>query len=236
MSICADVAPKPLRRDPSEDGPVMTDIDKMSDEELDAYLATRNEAKRSAPGALEYGWLLVVAGLVGAVASLQLLVSQWELEADPYANISCDFNEILACSTFLTSWEGSLLGFSNSYLGLAGFGGMILLGIYVLIKRSLPTVMWVAMSAAAVLSFLFLLWFQYTSFNAGTLCPWCLVIWAALIPFITHTAGQAHANLTGSHSWVWRYRWPITIVWYLAVAVFAFFYFYDTWMFMLGWE
>ena len=113
----------------------------------------------------------------------------------------------------------------------------MLLGIYLLIKRSLPTVMWVAMSAATVLAFLFLLWFQYTSFfEAGTLCPWCLVIWAALIPFITHTAGQAHANLSKNGSVVWRMRWPIIIIWVAIIALFAFFYFYDTWAFVFGWS
>lgn len=220
-----------------DNGLLMTDIDKMSDDELDAYLAGRDAPKKAAPGALEYGWTLIIAGLLGGFASLQLLLSQRALEADPYANLSCDVNELLACSTFLTSWEGSLLGFSNSYLGLAGFGGMMLLGIYLLIKRSLPTVLWVAMSAAAVLAFLFLLWFQYTSFfEAGTLCPWCLVIWAALIPFITHTAGQAHANLSGKRSVVWRMRWLIIIIWFVAIALFAFFYFYDTWAYEFGWS
>lgn len=215
----------------------MTDFDKMTDEELDAYLASHDAPRKAAPGAGEYGWVLIVAGVAGALASLQLLLSQLELEADPYANLSCDVNEILACSTFLTSWEGSLLGFSNSYLGIVGFLAMVGMGIYILVRRTLPQVIWAAMAVAAGVGLLALLWFQYTSFiSAGTLCPWCLLIWAALIPFIPQTAGQAHANLADRPSPIWRHRWLIIAIWFLAVAAFAFVYFFDTWTFIFGWD
>lgn len=212
----------------------MADFDSMTDEELDAYLAARETPRPAAPGAVEFGWLMVVSGIVGAFASLQLLFGQRALEADPFANLSCDVNELLSCSTFLTSWEGSLLGFSNSYLGIASFLAVTLTGVYLLVRRSLPTFMWAGMAAAAALGLLALLWFQYTSFSAGTLCPWCLVIWAALIPFITQAAGQAHANLTDGTSPLWRYRRAIIGLWFAAVIAFAGIYFLDTWRMILS--
>lgn len=221
----------------SGDGRTMTDFEKMTDEEVEAYLAAHQAPKPAARGVTEYSWFLIIAGLVGIFASFQLLLGERELEADPYANLACDVNEILACSTFLTSWEGSVLGFSNSYLGIASFGAMALLGVYLLLKKHLPSFMWVALLAGSAFAFLALLWFQYTSFiEAGTLCPWCLVIWACLIPFIVLTVGQAHANLARPTSWVWRMRWPIVALWILGVVVFAFVYFYDTWAFIFGWS
>lgn len=218
-------------------GMTMTNFDQMTDEEIDAYLEEKEKAPVAAPGIREYGWVLLIAGIVGAFASFQLLLGEWELAENPGASLACDVNAVLACSTFLTSWEGSILGFSNSYVGIAGFGAMALFGIYVIIKKSLPREMWTALAAAAGVGLLALLWFQYTSFiSSGTLCPWCLVIWAALIPFITQTAGQVHANLTDGRSVVWRFRWLIVIVWYIAIAAFAFFYFLDTWKFVYGWD
>jgi len=212
----------------------MADIDEMSDDELDAFLATDRVRPEAGPGRVEYGWALIIAGLFGGFASLQLLIGQRALEADPYASLTCDVNELLACSTFLTSWEGSILGFSNSYLGIAGFGVMMLLGAWLLVKRSVPSVAWVGILAASALATLALFWFQYTSFTAGTLCPWCLVIWAVLIPFIVLSVGQSLAHLTGRTT-TWRFRWALTGAWLLAVTVFAFVYLYDSWALILGW-
>ncbi|WP_182354033.1 vitamin K epoxide reductase family protein [Flaviflexus huanghaiensis] len=214
----------------------MTDFDNMTDDEIEAYLAAGEVERPPAPGAAEFGLLMIVSGLLGAFASLQLLLSQRALESDPFASLSCDVNEILSCSTFLTSWEGNVLGFSNSYLGLVGFAAMAVMGVYLLVRKALASFMWVAMAAAAAAGVLALAWFQYTSFSAETLCPWCLVIWVALVPFIVHASGQAHANLTDGTSRVWRYRWLMIGIWFLALLAFTFVYFIDTWRVVLGWE
>lgn len=215
----------------------MTDIDTMSDDELESYLASRATKKSASPGVVEYAWLLIVAGIVGTVASLQLLFGELELKADPYANLACDVNELLSCSTFLTSWEGSLLGFSNSYLGIVSFGVMILFGSYVLFARTVATFMWAGVAVGSGVGLLALLWFQYVSFiESQTLCPWCIVIWAAIIPFIVHSSGQVIANLRHRPTWLWRFRWAAIAVWYLAIVVFAFVFFFDTWMYIFGWN
>ncbi|MEZ7898880.1 MAG: vitamin K epoxide reductase family protein [Flaviflexus sp.] len=216
----------------------MTDFDQMTDEEIEAYLAEKEQPqeRQAARGAREFAIVMIIAGVLGLVASVELLLSELALRADPAASLYCDVNALLACSTFLTSWEGSLLGFPNSYVGIAGFAALIGLGIYLLIKKSLPRVMWIIVGIAAVVSFMALLWFQYTSFIvARTICPWCLVIWSALIPFITQSAGQVHANLSGKESAIWRYRWAIIAVWYAIVIVFALVYFWDLLSSIYGW-
>lgn len=214
----------------------MINFDEMTDEEVEAYLAQQDKSPVVARGAREFSIVLMVSAILGLVASIQLLLGELELKADPAASLVCDVNELLACSTFLNSWEGSLLGISNSYVGIAGFIGMLALGAYLFVKKSLPRVMWSLVGVAAAVSVLALFWFQYTSFIvARTLCPWCLVIWAALIPFITQSVGQVRANLAGQDSVIWKYRWAIIVIWIALVVGFGLFYFYDTLARIYGW-
>lgn len=167
----------------------------MTDEEIDAYLAEADSTSDSAGrgSSTRYGIFLVVAGALAAFASIQLILAELTLAKDPAAALKCDVNQLIGCSTFLTSWQGHLLGIPNSILGTAFFAGLIGVGAVAATGSRLTSGMWIVLLAGAGISAVWLGFFFYESFIvSGTVCPWCLVIWVSLIPFILVTAGQAH--------------------------------------------
>lgn len=186
-------------------------IDEMSDEEVDAFLAAHDEASSRQPGG-DYGAVLAVCGAAGAFASAQLLLAELHFAAHPDERLTCDVSERFGCSTFLGSWEGHLLGPPNALFGLAFFSGLLALGLAYLLggRPRLEPIL----GAGAAGAFVAIGYFAYLSLSASTLCPWCLVAWAATIPFIAHTAARV---IPGAR----KARWWLTLVGYLITAIIA---------------
>ena len=61
---------------------------------------------------------MLVSSLIGLVAALVLSVEALALAEDPFADLGCNINTVLSCGTVGSSWQASLLGFPNAYLGL----------------------------------------------------------------------------------------------------------------------
>ena len=67
------------------------------------------------------GWIfttMLISALISLTASFVLSVDAVVLAADPQAALSCNINAVLSCGTVGTSWQASLFGFPNSFLGL----------------------------------------------------------------------------------------------------------------------
>lgn len=216
----------------------MKNIDDMTDEEIEAYLdghVTETEPQ----GATGYGIVTCIAGLLAAFASVQLILAELALAEDPSAALKCDINPIVGCSTFLTSWQGHLLGISNSILGLVFFAGIAGVGLVLATGGQLTTLMWRFMLLGAAVSFAWLLFFHYESFFvSGTLCPWCMLIWVCLIPFIVHTLAASHrhgaVHLGKVGDICARRTWTVTACWYLVILVFIVVWFWSDWVAILG--
>lgn len=219
----------------------MKNIDDMTDEEIEAYLADTDSTSDN-PGdgnSIRYGFFLIVAGALAAFASVQLILAELTLARDPAAALKCDINPLIGCSTFLTSWQGHLLGVSNSILGVAFFAGLIGVGVVAATGSRLTSGMWLLLVAGAGISTVWLGFFFYESFFvSGTLCPWCLVIWLSLIPFILVTAGQAHQcgafRMGAVGSFLGRRPVTASMVAYGVVIAFIIVWFWSDWMAILG--
>jgi hypothetical protein len=61
---------------------------------------------------------MLVASIASLVASLVLSIDALALAKDPNAALSCNINSVISCGTVGTSWQASLLGFPNAFLGL----------------------------------------------------------------------------------------------------------------------
>lgn len=197
-------------------------IDDMTDEEIEAYLASADGvANRS------YGITLVILSIIGAFGSLQLILAEAELKANPGQALKCDINELFGCSTFLTSWQGHLLGISNAWLGLAFFLGLAAVGVYLSLGKKLPRIMWHMLGLAAIMSILALAFFMTQSFGSRTLCPWCLLVWVAIVPLIVSTIGAYHeaVGLGPVGRFVSRYMWLVTLAFYAAIIIAVWIYF-----------
>jgi uncharacterized membrane protein len=120
---------------------------------------------------------MLISSLIGLIASLVLAVEAIELAKDPFADLGCNINAVLSCGTVGSSWQASLLGFPNAYLGLIAEPVVITLAVAALGGVRFPR--WFMLSAQAVyfigLAFAYWLFFQ-SYFVIGALCPWCLTI------------------------------------------------------------
>ena len=149
---------------------------------------------------------LIVAGAIGWWAAFQLTVEKFHLLADPDAIASCDFSVLVQCTANLESWQGSVFGFPNPILGLAGWVAPIVVGAAILARARFARWFWLAFEAGLTFAFLFVAWLIVQSiYVLGTLCPWCMVTWVVTIP--TYYAVTLHILRSGilpAPSWVRR--------------------------------
>lgn len=140
---------------------------------------------------------LVIAGVIGWTAAFALTMERFHLLMDPTAIASCDFSPLVQCTRNLESAQGSVFGFPNPILGLAGWVAPIVVGMAILagarFARWFLWLFWAGMAFA----FAFVCWLIGQSiFVLGTLCPWCMVTWVVTIP--TFYAVTVHLLRTGA--------------------------------------
>lgn len=184
------------------------------------------EARQPLPLAL----FLITAGVVGWVASFALTLEKFVALDDPDAKLGCDFSLLVQCGLNLQSWQGSVFGFPNPLLGIAGFVAPIAVGLGLLAGARFARWFWLLFNVGIGGALAFVIWLIAQSiFVIGTLCPWCMVVWAVTTPlFIAVTIENlASGRLGGSARIRSIFRraagWVpfITVVCYLVTAVVA---------------
>ncbi|MET0813253.1 MAG: vitamin K epoxide reductase family protein [Microbacterium sp.] len=139
---------------------------------------------------------LIVAGAIGWWAAFSLTIEKLHALVDPDAGAACDISPLVQCSANLGSWQGSVFGFPNPLLGLAGWVAPIVVGAAILAGARFARWFWIAFWAGIAFAFGFVVWLISQSiYDLHTLCPWCMVTWAVTIP--TFYAVTLHALRSG---------------------------------------
>lgn len=126
-----------------------------------------------------YAEMLVFA-IISLAASLVLAIDAVALAADPSAKFTCDLTATISCSKVGLSWQASLLGFPNAFLGLMAEPVVITIAVAGLSGVRFPR--WIMLGAQVVYSigFVFAYWLFFQSyFVIGALCPWCITVTVA---------------------------------------------------------
>lgn len=119
----------------------------------------------------------LVGSVLSLVASLVLSVDAIRLAEDPSTALGCNINAVISCGTVAGSWQASVLGFPNAFLGLMVEPVVITLAVAGLSGVRFPR--WIMMAAQAVytVGLAFAYWlFHQAMFDIGALCPWCLLV------------------------------------------------------------
>lgn len=189
-----------------------------------------------APSSRALGWLLVVGGAFGLVASAILTVERILLLEDPGYTPSCSFNPLVSCGQVMESWQGSLFGpIPNPLIGIAAFAVVVTIGVVVLTGARLPRWVWVGFWAGTLLGAVFITWlFTQSVYLIGALCPYCMVVWVATIPIFVYTSGYALAEghlgaPAGLRRAIVANRGLIVTMWYLIMAALIVVAFWDRW-------
>ncbi len=173
---------------------------------------------------------LVITGTIGVYASWELTVAKFQTLLHPDTNLGCDFSVLVQCGKNLDAWQGSVFGFPNPLIGLAGFVAPIAVGVGILAGAAFARWFWVVFNVGIAGAFAFVCWLIYQSiFNLHTLCPWCMVVWSVTIPMFwavtlyNLSAGNIPAGARAKKFFAAAYGWIplITFVSYLAVAIIA---------------
>ena len=94
-------------------------------------------------------WWVLIAGLIGLVASMTLTVEKIDILLNPSYVPSCNINPILSCGSVMVTPQASLLGFPNPLLGLVAFTVVVVTGLLAVAKVALPQWYWVGLTVGA---------------------------------------------------------------------------------------
>lgn len=122
-------------------------------------------------------WAMLVSSTLSLIASLVLSYDAVKLAGTPSSKLSCDINAIVSCGKVAKSWQSSLLGFPNSFLGLMLEPVVITVAIAGLSLVVFPRKFMRVAHVGYGLGLLFALWLLSQSlFVIHALCPWCLLV------------------------------------------------------------
>lgn len=123
---------------------------------------------------------MLVSGVIGLIAAFVLSVDAVELAANPDAVLSCNINTKISCGTVGTSWQASVFGFPNSFLGLIAEPVVITVATALLAwggRVRFPRWFMVTAQAVYTIGLVLAYWLFYEAyFTIGALCPWCMTI------------------------------------------------------------
>ncbi|KQQ19840.1 hypothetical protein ASF48_13040 [Rathayibacter sp. Leaf299] len=174
--------------------------------------------------------LLVVLGITGWIAAFALTLDKFAALTDPSTGLGCDFSILVQCSANLDSPQGAVFGFPNPLIGVAAWIAPIVVGFGLLAGARFDRWFWAVFNLGFVFALGFVIWLITQSvFLLGTLCPWCMLTWAVVIPgFWLVTLRNLREGVFPVPAAVRRfagaaYGWIpfITLLCYLAIAVIA---------------
>ncbi|MET3718624.1 MULTISPECIES: vitamin K epoxide reductase family protein [unclassified Arthrobacter] len=177
------------------------------------------------------GWLMVMTGVIGWLASGTLVLEKLEVLKDPNHTTVCDVNPWISCGQVMQTWQSSLFGFPNMFIGIAAFAIVITVGMALLSGATFALWYWAGLQAGVTLGFAFVVWlWSQALYSIHILCPFCMIVWAAMIPLfvwvtirnISHgviPVTVRAARVLGDSGWI------ITALIYVAVIATIFFAF-----------
>lgn len=177
------------------------------------------------------GWLMVITGVVGWLASGTLVLEKLEVLKDPNHTTVCDVNPWISCGQVMQTWQSSLFGFPNMFIGIVAFAIAITVGMSLLAGAQFARWYWVGLQAGVTLGFAFVVWlWSQALYVIHILCPFCMVVWAAMIPlFVWVTIRNISAGVIPAPANAARILgdsgWIITALLYVAVIATIFFAF-----------
>nr|WP_225740148.1 vitamin K epoxide reductase family protein [Paenarthrobacter ureafaciens] len=177
------------------------------------------------------GWLLLITGVIGWLASGALVLEKLEVLKDPGYKTACDINPWISCGQVMQTWQSSVFGFPNMFIGIVAFAVIITIGMALLSGATFASWYWAGLQTGVTLGFAFVIWlWSQALYSIHILCPFCMIVWAAMIPlFVWVTARNLTHGIIKIPARAARIvaesGWIITALLYVAVTATIFFAF-----------
>lgn len=142
---------------------------------------------------------MLAFGIIGLIASFVLAVEEFHLLKDPTTTLSCSFNLVLNCSTVMQTWQATVFGFPNMFIGLMAFPIVIVVAALGLAEARLPRWFYIFANLGFLLGAIFAYWLFFNSlYDIQVLCPWCLIVtFSTTILLATITSYNLKENTFG---------------------------------------
>ncbi len=184
-------------------------------------------------------YILIMAAVIGMVASFALTYDKFKVIQDPNYIPSCNINPVLSCGSVMKTEQASLLGVPNTLFGLVGFSALLTLGLILVAGTKVNSRVWIGAQVGATAGVIFMhyLFFQGV-FRIGAICPWCFVVWMIVIPVFWYITlfnireGYIKLGLSQkAKSFLLRHHGDILLLWYLLIftlLITRFWYYFKT--------
>jgi uncharacterized membrane protein len=135
-----------------------------------------------------YAWLLVITGIVAWLASGALVLDRLELYKNPNAVTNCDLNAWVSCGSVMKTHQAEIFGFPNPLIGVFAFAVIITTGMAMLAGARFGRLYWIGLQTGVTLGMVMICWLWFQAlYVIGILCPYCMVVWAMMIPLFLWT-------------------------------------------------
>ncbi len=125
---------------------------------------------------------MLISSVLSLIASLVLSIDAWKLAAKPNSKFACDINAVVSCGKVAKSWQSTLLGFPNAFLGLMTEPVVITVAIAGLGLVTFPKLFLKIAHVVYGAGLVFALWLLSQSFFViKAFCPWCLLVTVSTI-------------------------------------------------------
>ena len=115
-----------------------------------------------------FGWLLVITGVVGWLASGTLVLEKLEVLKDPNHVTACDVNPWVSCGPVMQTSQSSVFGFPNMFIGIVAFAVIITTGMALLSGARFARWYWLGLQAGVTLGFAFVVWLWSQALYSST--------------------------------------------------------------------
>jgi uncharacterized membrane protein len=179
-------------------------------------------------------WWILIAGVIGLLASSDLLIEKIEMLKNPTYVPSCSINPVLACGSVINTPQASVFGPPNPLFGVIGFTVAVVTGVLAVTRVRLPRWYWVGFMIGTGVAVVFVHWLIYqTMYEIGALCPYCMVVWSMTVPLFAVVTSIALRPLAGNRlaHVLYEWRWPLVVMWFTAVLLLIlvrFWYYWST--------
>lgn len=142
------------------------------------------------------GMLMAVGGAIGTLSASILTYDKIELLKESGNEVPCRINVFVDCAGVVAQPQASAFGFPNTFIGMIGFSAIVTLGILLAAGLAFPRWIWAGLQAGLLFGIGFVTWLQYQSIEVlHVLCPFCMVVWAVMIPLFVVGTGAVLAQL-----------------------------------------
>lgn len=135
-----------------------------------------------------YPYILIIGSILGLAASFVLTLNGIELIKNPEADLPCNLNPFVSCTSVASSWQNEVFGFPNSLLGITAFAMLFAVGVMLLSGGRAKKPLWLLVNLGTLAAIIFVFWFFFESvYRIGSLCLYCMVTWAVTWPLFLYT-------------------------------------------------